>query len=149
MLIQIGDLPDPLFRIWIGTQFVVLVSDPGDIKIVMNECINRSPLYDEILDIFGEGLFNLRNAEWKERRRLLNPTLNPIQVASFQGIFNRGADRVVAELDQGKLNYLHIIDRSTLNNIFSKWLILARIFQRIGLIKDNYPQIQRWDWTCR
>lgn len=120
-IISLGNRSDPLFRIWLGSRFVVVVSDPSDIKTVMAKCINRSQLYNEVLAIVGgDGLFNLRGDAWKERRRLLNPTLNYKQVASFQDIFNRGADGLVAHLDEGKQNYLHIMIQASLKNIFRK-----------------------------
>lgn len=119
-IIGLGKRSDPLFRIWLGSKFVVLVSDPSDIKTVMAKCINRSSVYNEILAIFGDGLFNLRDDAWKERRRLLNPALNYKQIASFQDIFNRGADDLVALLDEGKLNYLQIMNQATLKNVFRK-----------------------------
>lgn len=133
LLIKLGDRDDPLFRVWLGSELVVVCSGSEDIKIVLNECINRASIYEEMEMFFGHGLLNLRDGEWRERRRLLNPSLSGKIVSSFQSIFNREADRIVLQLDEGGKNYLEIIDRSTMINIFSEWdrIALSCIWQSV------------------
>lgn len=120
-LIALGNRADRMFRIWIGSELLVVVSDPNDCKIVMAECINRSVIYHEMESVLGEGLFNLRDNVWKDRRRMLNPTMNYQHIVSFEGNFNSVADDTVKHLSLGKDCYLDIIDRAMLNNIFCEF----------------------------
>lgn len=124
LLVKLGNRPDPLYRVWIGSELLIIVSGSEDMKVVLNECINRSEIYESLAIFFGEGLLNLRDTAWKERRRLLNPTLSVKQVASFQSIFNGAATKIISQLEKGERNYMDIIDRATLINILRKYLII-------------------------
>lgn len=119
ILKELGEKPDNLFRLWLGPKFSVIVSSPDDCKAVLKNCLNRSDVYDAILGFFGTGLFNLRDAEWKARRKLLNPTLNVLRLNSFANIFNESAFEIVGEIEEhkGPIAILDMVQRHLMDNI--------------------------------
>lgn len=120
LLIELGQRSDSIYRLWLGTQFVVIVSSPEDCKTTLSRCLNRSKLFDDVVDFLGKGLAVHPKEVWKGRRKLIQQTVNAKQVASFNGFFNESVDKMLNELAglRGQsVDFLQIISRYTLAEI--------------------------------
>lgn len=122
-----GNKTETIFRLWLGPKFVVLVTDPADIKVVSNSinCMDRSDLYNSLAQILGHGLFVFKYKEWKERRRTLNPSFNVKQLKSFLPIFNKATDIMIDSLKEQRpagevFDIYRVFDRCTLDTVCRK-----------------------------
>lgn len=147
MLIELGQKTDNLFRLWLGPKFAVIVTSPEDCKTVLTTCVNRSDLYDVIADFFGKGLFNFRGADWKARRKMLNPTLNSLKVKFFADIFNNSAMEMVGEIEEhhgGPIDILEMTQRYLMDEILRGWnfVIVSTVIEFIGLWVFQRPPLE-------
>lgn len=49
----------PTFKFWLGPKLFVVVTQPRDIEIVLNQCPEKPQHYKYFCDIFGNGLITL------------------------------------------------------------------------------------------
>lgn len=53
------------FRMWLGTKFIVVVTQPEDIQIILNDanCMQKSEFYRFFFEISGNSVFAQRNSK--------------------------------------------------------------------------------------
>lgn len=95
-----SDVRKPRFpiRFWLGHKLCLIVTDPDDLKIILNssECLDKSDEYQ--LVHFNLGLGNINKEAWKRDRRTFNPTFRPSVMNQFIPILNANAVHLCAEL---------------------------------------------------
>lgn len=78
-------------RLWFGAKLIVGISDPEDIKIVLNsdECLEKTFLH--LLKGFRLGLAFSPKHIWKRDRRALSPSFSSGIITRFLPVFNEKA----------------------------------------------------------
>lgn len=78
-------------RLWFGAKLIVGISDPEDIKIVLNsdECLDKTFLH--LLKGFNLGLAFSPKHIWKRDRRALTPSFSSGIITRFLPVFNEKA----------------------------------------------------------
>ncbi|XP_058116997.1 uncharacterized protein LOC131284572 [Anopheles ziemanni] len=88
------------FRVWLGTQLVILVQDPKDIEVLLGspKYIDKSTEYDFIRPWLGEGLLTSRGRKWHTHRKVITPTFHFKILEQFVEIFDRQSSTFVKVL---------------------------------------------------
>ncbi|KFB40895.1 AGAP013241-PA-like protein [Anopheles sinensis] len=88
------------FRVWLGTQLVILVQDPKDIEALLGspKYIDKSTEYDFIRPWLGEGLLTSRGRKWHTHRKVITPTFHFKILEQFVEIFDRQSSTFVKVL---------------------------------------------------
>ncbi|XP_053669358.1 cytochrome P450 4d1-like [Anopheles marshallii] len=84
-------------RVWLGTQLIVLVTDPKDIEVLLSspKYIEKSSEYDFIRPWLGEGLLISRGRKWQTRRKIITPTFHFKILEQFVEIFDQQGNTFV------------------------------------------------------
>ncbi|XP_035890500.1 cytochrome P450 10-like [Anopheles stephensi] len=84
-------------RVWLGTQLIVLVTDPKDIEVLLSspKYIDKSGEYDFIRPWLGEGLLISRGRKWQARRKIITPTFHFKILEQFIEIFDQQGNTFV------------------------------------------------------
>ncbi|XP_068914670.1 cytochrome P450 4C1-like [Tenebrio molitor] len=88
----------PTFKFWLGPKLFVVVTQPRDIEIVLNQCPEKPQHYKYFCDIFGNGLITLPVNQWKKHRKLIGPTFNQQILNSFVSTFGHYSNILVEKL---------------------------------------------------
>ena len=83
----------------IGPRHGYLVTNPADIRHVLQDNARnyrKSPLYDRLRVVFGNGLLTSEGEFWLRQRRIAQPAFHRHRIAALAGIM-AGAARQVAE----------------------------------------------------
>ncbi|XP_050086156.1 cytochrome P450 4d10-like [Anopheles aquasalis] len=88
------------FRVWLGTQLVIVVNDPKDIEVVLSspKYIDKSTEYDFIRPWLGEGLLTSAGRKWHTHRKVITPTFHFKILEQFVEIFDRQSTTFVQML---------------------------------------------------
>ncbi|CAH0597832.1 unnamed protein product [Chrysodeixis includens] len=85
----------------IGPRKIYIVTDPDVSYTIFNTCLEKDDLMYEIAKTFiGDGLVVAKVPRWKKHRKLLNPTFSHSVLATFMGVFNHQARKLVRELEK-------------------------------------------------
>uniref|UniRef100_A0A182QL51 Cytochrome P450 n=1 Tax=Anopheles farauti TaxID=69004 RepID=A0A182QL51_9DIPT len=78
-------------RVWLGTQLIVLVTDPKDIEVLLSspKYIDKSSEYDFIRPWLGEGLLISSGRKWQTHRKIITPTFHFKILEQFVEIFDQ------------------------------------------------------------
>ncbi|RZC35262.1 p450 domain containing protein, partial [Asbolus verrucosus] len=68
---RIAEKYKPLFKFWCGTKFVVIITDPEDVKIILNSCLEKDNYYEFAIPALGYGLITLPAREWSRHRKII------------------------------------------------------------------------------
>ncbi|XP_049530224.1 cytochrome P450 4d1-like [Anopheles darlingi] len=96
------------FRVWLGTQLIIVLTDPKDIEVVLSspKYIDKSTEYDFIRPWLGEGLLTSAGRKWHTHRKVITPTFHFKILEQFVEIFDRQSTTFVQMLrpfaDSGK-----------------------------------------------
>uniref|UniRef100_A0A182M757 Cytochrome P450 n=1 Tax=Anopheles culicifacies TaxID=139723 RepID=A0A182M757_9DIPT len=84
-------------RVWLGTQLIVLITDPKDIEVLLSspKYIEKSSEYDFIRPWLGEGLLISRGRKWQTRRKIITPTFHFKILEQFVEIFDQQSNTFV------------------------------------------------------
>lgn len=112
-----------VIRFKIGPRTLYVVTDPDEMLIIANACLEKSSEYDFINSWFGEGLLTAKALKWKEHRKLISPAFNQNILDTFIGIFNKESRKLVKamekEVGKGLFNHSAYIEINTLETICS------------------------------
>uniref|UniRef100_A0A2M4A9G3 Putative cytochrome n=1 Tax=Anopheles triannulatus TaxID=58253 RepID=A0A2M4A9G3_9DIPT len=88
------------FRVWLGTQLVIVVTDPKDIEVILSspKYIDKSTEYDFIRPWLGEGLLTSAGRKWHTHRKVITPTFHFKILEQFVEIFDRQSTTFVKML---------------------------------------------------
>ncbi|CAH2097048.1 unnamed protein product [Euphydryas editha] len=85
----------------IGTKKFYVLTDPDDINLVSNICLQKDTMFAELSkELVGEGLIFADVMTWKRHRKLILPTFNQKVIESFLPIFNIQGRNLVKELEK-------------------------------------------------
>lgn len=92
--------PKMPFRIWFGPKLVVGISDPEDIKTVLNsgDCLDKPYIYKQLH--INLSLVASPKEIWKRDRRALNPSFSNGIMTRFLPVFNEKAKNFCDHLEQ-------------------------------------------------
>uniref|UniRef100_A0A182VX83 Uncharacterized protein n=1 Tax=Anopheles minimus TaxID=112268 RepID=A0A182VX83_9DIPT len=84
-------------RVWLGTQLIVLITDPKDIEELLSspKYIDKSSEYDFIRPWLGEGLLTSRGRKWQTHRKTITPTFHFKILEQFVEIFDQQSNTFV------------------------------------------------------
>ncbi|XP_077301146.1 cytochrome P450 4g1-like [Arctopsyche grandis] len=82
-----------IFRVWLGPELSIVLSEPEDVETVLLSKIaaSKGPKYDLLKTVAGEGLLTSSGDLWKRHRHILNPSFNKICIKSYFVIHNKHA----------------------------------------------------------
>lgn len=118
-------------RFWVGAHLFILISDPEDLKIVLNSgvCIDKPNSYSALNCYYGLGLS--QKAQWKNDRRNLNCTFNSNVMARF-----------LPHVDKAAISYCQDLKQtSDGNGDFKSMLMRTLIEQVIATLFDMKYEI--------
>uniref|UniRef100_A0A182VPL0 Uncharacterized protein n=2 Tax=Anopheles merus TaxID=30066 RepID=A0A182VPL0_ANOME len=89
------------FRVWLGTQLVIVMGDPKDIEVLLSspKYIDKSTEYDFIRPWLGEGLLTSRGRKWHTHRKVITPTFHFKILEQFVEIFDRQSSTFIKVLE--------------------------------------------------
>ncbi|XP_059619192.1 probable cytochrome P450 313b1 [Phlebotomus argentipes] len=90
------------FRFWVGTKPYVIVSQPEDMRTVLNapECLERGSVYQFIPPVLGDGVITMAVHDWKRHRKFMNSSFSVSILQSFCPIFNDTAKKLVKRVQE-------------------------------------------------
>ncbi|XP_052865269.1 cytochrome P450 4d1-like [Anopheles cruzii] len=85
------------FRVWLGTQLIVLSTDPKDIEVLLSspKYIDKSTEYDFIRPWLGEGLLISSGRKWQTHRKVITPSFHFKILEQFVEIFDQQGHTLV------------------------------------------------------
>ncbi|XP_047999693.1 cytochrome P450 4C1-like [Leguminivora glycinivorella] len=89
-----------LWRFWLGPDLNVVVSAPDDVKSLLtnSKTSTKGPQYKYMADFLGEGILSGSGPTWRIRRKIALPNYGRRAVESYEEVFNREADQMLARL---------------------------------------------------
>ncbi|GAB0099772.1 Cytochrome P450 [Sergentomyia squamirostris] len=85
------------FRFWVGTKLYIVVTQPQDMRTVLNasECLERCSVYQFIPPVLGDGLLTMPVHDWKRHRKFMNASFSITILQNFCPIFNDSSKMLV------------------------------------------------------
>lgn len=101
-----------LSKIWLGPKLLVYVDTPKDIETILTSqiCLDKGNSYKFIQKVIGLGLITLRGQQWKEHRKLLNPSFHYNIVNKFTPIFNKHLRMLVKNLESQQNETIDVLE---------------------------------------
>ncbi|KAJ8872672.1 hypothetical protein PR048_026283 [Dryococelus australis] len=86
-----------VFAIWAGPQALVVLSDPQDIKVVLNkkETLAKPGPYRTLALFLGYSLFTATRHDWQRHRRAMNPSFSTDILETFLPEFDKKSKLLV------------------------------------------------------
>jgi cytochrome P450 len=78
----------------IGPRHGYLVTNPADVRHVLQDNArnyHKSPLYDKLRAILGNGLLISEDAFWLRQRRIAQPAFHHQRIAALAGVMTQAA----------------------------------------------------------
>ncbi|XP_050086154.1 cytochrome P450 4d1 [Anopheles aquasalis] len=99
-LLRLGSLIEEYgqcFRLWLGTQLVIVSTDPKDIEVLLSspKYISKSGEYDFIKPWLGDGLLISDGRKWQARRKVITPSFHFKILDQFVEIFDHQGSTLV------------------------------------------------------
>uniref|UniRef100_A0A2M4ASZ7 Putative cytochrome n=1 Tax=Anopheles triannulatus TaxID=58253 RepID=A0A2M4ASZ7_9DIPT len=93
-LLRLGSLVEEYgqcFRLWLGTQLVIVSTDPKDIEVLLSspKYINKSGEYAFIKPWLGDGLLISSGSKWQSHRKVITPSFHFKILDQFVEIFDQ------------------------------------------------------------
>jgi cytochrome P450 len=116
--------PRGLTRTWFGPMLVVEVTEPEDVKIVLNsrDCVDKPYLVTEFPKLPQGTLFG-HVKPWHAHRKILNPYFGLQSLRTIVPIFNKKVKILMDNLEKmegkGEFNVFHNMSALTLETILS------------------------------
>ncbi|XP_058117996.1 cytochrome P450 4d1-like [Anopheles ziemanni] len=84
-------------RLWLGTQLLVLSTDPKDIEVLLAspKYIEKSTEYNFVRPWLGNGLLTSSGRQWQTHRKMITPTFHFKILEHFVEIFDRQSNTFV------------------------------------------------------
>ncbi|KAJ8916519.1 hypothetical protein NQ315_000161 [Exocentrus adspersus] len=100
--IEICNQYPTVFKVWIVSRLLYVISEPKYLEIVLVKCLNKDKVkeYRFIKSSMGHGLFTAPVQTWKKHRKLLMPTLNQKILDGFVEVIYRRAETLVDKLKE-------------------------------------------------
>ncbi|XP_045455315.1 cytochrome P450 4V2-like [Melitaea cinxia] len=107
----------------IGTKKLYVLTDPDDISVVSNICLDKDKIFSAITKrLLGEGLVFAEVPKWKRHRKLLLPAFNQQILDSYLPIFNSQGRKLVKKFEKkcgkGPFDCTKYLKRTSLDTIF-------------------------------
>ncbi|KAK6630020.1 hypothetical protein RUM44_005755 [Polyplax serrata] len=89
-----------IFRLWLGGNAVVIISNPDDIEVVLKSTKHseKSFGYEFLKPWLGTGLLTSKGAKWSAHRKLITPTFHFSILQNFVEVFQRNSTILVTKL---------------------------------------------------
>ncbi|XP_075228116.1 cytochrome P450 4C1-like [Lycorma delicatula] len=99
--LQIAEEYGGTCRVWFGPYLMVFLAEPRYIEAVLKSeyASNKDPTY-RFFKPLGEGIFIASGENWKELRKMVNPTFNQKILESFTKCFNEESKILVNVLEK-------------------------------------------------
>uniref|UniRef100_A0A182JL16 Uncharacterized protein n=1 Tax=Anopheles atroparvus TaxID=41427 RepID=A0A182JL16_ANOAO len=84
-------------RLWLGTQLLVLITDPKDIEVLLAspKYIDKSVEYNFVRPWLGNGLLTSTGRHWQTHRKMITPTFHFKILEHFVEIFDRQSNTFI------------------------------------------------------
>ncbi|XP_058822316.1 cytochrome P450 4d2-like [Topomyia yanbarensis] len=88
------------FRVWIGTNLIVFVTDAQKVEILLSsqKMLDKSIQYDFLRPWLGDGLLTSTGRKWHSRRKIITPTFHFKILEQFVEIFDQQSTIFVKQL---------------------------------------------------
>ncbi|XP_075228122.1 cytochrome P450 4g1-like [Lycorma delicatula] len=88
-------------HLWFGPYLMVFLAEPSYIEVVLKSeyASNKDPTY-RFLNPAGEGIFIASGENWKQLRKMVNPTFNQKILEGFTKCFNEESKILVKVLEK-------------------------------------------------
>ncbi|XP_050353174.1 cytochrome P450 4C1-like [Nymphalis io] len=85
---------DGVFKLWIGPDLNIVVSNPDDIKLLLtnNKTSIKGPQYKYIADVLGGGILSGSGSVWRKHRKIATPNYGKRAIESYTDVFNQEVD---------------------------------------------------------
>ncbi|XP_077301144.1 cytochrome P450 4c3-like [Arctopsyche grandis] len=82
-----------IFRVWLGPELSIVLSEPEDVQTVLLSKIasSKGPKYEVLKTVTGEGILTSSGDLWRRHRHILNPSFNKICIKAYFDIHNKHA----------------------------------------------------------
>ncbi|XP_075228114.1 cytochrome P450 4C1-like [Lycorma delicatula] len=89
------------FRLWLGPYLWLILTEPRHVEAILisEYATNKDPCYQYFKPI-GEGIFIASGENWKQLRKMVNPTFNQKILESFTKCFNEESKILVNVLEE-------------------------------------------------
>ncbi|KAF9807187.1 hypothetical protein SFRURICE_015263, partial [Spodoptera frugiperda] len=87
-----------LIQLRLGPHILYIVSDPEEVRIIANTCLDKPYFYNFLVDGIGNGLITADGAMWKIHRKLINPAFNQLVLNTFLPEMNAQARNLISQL---------------------------------------------------
>ncbi|XP_046964447.1 cytochrome P450 4C1-like [Vanessa cardui] len=83
-----------VFKLWIGPDLNVVVSNPDDIKLLLtnNKTSIKGPQYKYMADVLGGGILSGSGTLWRKHRKIATPNYGRRAIESYTDVFNQEVD---------------------------------------------------------
>nr|BAN20360.1 cytochromeP450 [Riptortus pedestris] len=100
-LLEVRKKYGPVFKLWLGPQLHVTLTDPHDIQMILSssDLITKSKLYNNLSGWIGTGLLLSTGDLWFARRKAITPTFHFRILDEFVPIFNECANNLIDKLE--------------------------------------------------
>ncbi|EEZ97716.1 cytochrome P450-like protein [Tribolium castaneum] len=88
------------WKIWLGRQLYIVVTEPEDIEVVLNKALEKAENYNFLACLLQEGLFTGPVEKWKRHRKVILSTFSMPILKSFVEIFSENSLRMLPKLDK-------------------------------------------------
>ncbi|KAL0818411.1 hypothetical protein ABMA28_008882 [Loxostege sticticalis] len=87
LMVKYGDL----CRFWLGPDLNIVVSNPDDVKILLQNPKNsiKGPQYKYMADLLGGGILSGSGPAWRKHRKIANPNYGKRAIESYAEVFNK------------------------------------------------------------
>ncbi|XP_060804887.1 cytochrome P450 4C1 [Amyelois transitella] len=91
--------PSGICKIWIGPSLYVVVTNPQDVQIVLDSCLEKDYTYKFLRAWLGNGLFVAPLDLWKSHRRVILPIFQNRLIEDFIENFGKQGSILVQRLE--------------------------------------------------
>ncbi|CAD0204273.1 unnamed protein product [Chrysodeixis includens] len=89
-----------VFKIWLGPDLNIIVSDPDDLKLLLAtpKTSAKGPQYKYMADLLGGGILSGSGPTWRKHRKIATPNYGKRAIESYSEVFNKEVDLLMDKL---------------------------------------------------
>uniref|UniRef100_A0A2H1VDU6 SFRICE008384.2 n=1 Tax=Spodoptera frugiperda TaxID=7108 RepID=A0A2H1VDU6_SPOFR len=87
-----------LVQLRLDPHILYVATDPEEVRIIANTCLDKPYFYNFLVDGIGNGLITADGAMWKIHRKLINPAFNQLVLNTFLPEMNAQARNLISQL---------------------------------------------------
>ncbi|XP_026727235.1 cytochrome P450 4V2-like [Trichoplusia ni] len=89
-----------VFKLWLGPDLNIVVSDPDDLKVLLAtpKTNSKGPQYKYMADLLGGGILSGSGPTWRKHRKIATPNYGKRAIETYSEVFNKEVNILMEKL---------------------------------------------------